>query len=42
MAFIIDFNGGKPGAYEDELSKARNIVFDKINQKTKEMGANGV
>ena len=42
LASIKDFTGGRSGAYEEELSKARNIAFDEMNQKAREMGANGV
>ena len=42
MASLRDFTGGRSGAYEQELSKARNIAFDEMNQKAMEMGANGV
>ena len=42
MAKLRDFTGGRSGAYEQELSKARNIAFDEMNQKAMEMGANGV
>ena len=42
MAKLRDFTGGRSGAYEQELSKARNIAFDEMNHKAMEMGANGV
>ena len=42
LASIKDFTGGRSGAYEEELSKARNIAFKEMNQKAREMGANGV
>ncbi len=42
MASLRDFAGGRSGAYEAELSKARNIAFDEMNQKAQELGANGV
>tara|TARA_Y100001980_G_C14544952_1_gene324289 strand:- start:23 stop:445 length:423 start_codon:yes stop_codon:yes gene_type:complete len=42
LASIKDFTGGRSGAYEEELSKARNIAFDEMNQKAKNMGANAV
>ncbi len=42
LASIKDFTGGRSGAYEEELSKARNIAFEEMNQKAREMGANGV
>ena len=38
LASIKDFTGGRSGAYEEELSKARNIAFDEMNQKAREMG----
>ena len=42
LASIKDFTGGRSGAYEEELSKARNIAFEEMNQKARKMGANGV
>ena len=39
---IKDFTGGRSGEYEEELSKARNIAFEEMNQKAREMGANAV
>ena len=42
MASLRDFTGGRSGAYEQELSKARNIALDEMNQKARDMGANGV
>ena len=42
LASIKDFTGGRSGAYEEELSKARNIAFEEMNQQAREMGANGV
>ena len=42
LASIKDFTGGRSGAYEEELSKARNIAFEEMNQKARGMGANAV
>ena len=42
MATLKDFTGGRSGAYEEELSKARNIAFDEMNEKALKMGANAV
>ena len=42
LASLKDFTGGRSGAYEEELSKARNIAFDEMNQKARVLGANGV
>ena len=42
MASLKDFTGGRSGAYEEELSKARNIAFDEMNEKALKMGANAV
>ena len=42
MASLRDFVGGRSEAYEQELSKARNIAFEEMNNKAREMGANGV
>ena len=39
MASLKDFTGGRSGAYEEELSKARNIAFDEMNEKALKMGA---
>ena len=40
--FFKEFFASRSGAYEEELSKARNIAFEEMNQKAREMGANGV
>ena len=45
LGWTIDWGrvaGVRTGAYEEELSKACNIVFDEMNQKAREMSANGV
>ncbi len=42
MASLKDFTGGRSGAYEEELSKARNIAFDEMNEKALKLGANAV
>ena len=41
LASIKDFTGGRSGVYQEELSKARNIAFEEMNQKAREM-AGGV
>ena len=42
MASLRDFTGGRLAAYEEDLSKARNIALDEMNQKAAAMGANAV
>ena len=42
MASLRDFTGGRSAAYEEELSKARNIALDEMNQKAAAIGANAV
>jgi uncharacterized protein YbjQ (UPF0145 family) len=34
--------GGRSGAYEKELKKARNLAFEKIEQAARELGVNAV
>jgi uncharacterized protein YbjQ (UPF0145 family) len=39
---VRDIVGGRAGAYEDELGKARDIAFSEIEYEAKAMGANAV
>lgn len=39
---VRDIVGGRAGAYEDELGKARDIAFQEIEQEAKAMGANAI
>ena len=42
FAGIRDIVGGRSGAYEKELRKAREIAFEEIQQAAKDLGANAV
>ena len=42
FAGIRDIVGGRSAAYEDELSKAREIAFAEMTQRARERGANAV
>jgi len=42
FAGIRDIVGGRSGAYEKELAKARQIAFSEIEQRASELGANAV
>ncbi|RDV27555.1 hypothetical protein DXV75_05890 [Alteromonas aestuariivivens] len=42
FASIRDIVGGRSGAYEDELTKARKLAFAEIEQEALAMGANAV
>jgi uncharacterized protein YbjQ (UPF0145 family) len=42
FASITDIVGGRSGAYEKELSKARQIALQEMEEKAKDMGANAV
>ena len=39
---IRDVVGGRSGAYEQEMGKARDIAFDEMEAKAKAMGADGI
>jgi len=39
---VRDIVGGRAGAYEDELSKARDIAFQEMEQEAVILGANAV
>ena len=42
FAGIRDIVGGRSGAYEKELRKAREIAFEEIRQAATDLGANAV
>src|SRR5688572_19865269 len=42
FAGIRDIVGGRSGAYEQELAKAREIALSEMAQKAREAGANGI
>ena len=42
FASITDIVGGRSGAYEKELSKARQIALQEMEEKAKSMGANAL
>jgi len=42
FAGIRDIVGGRAASYERELEKAREIAFDEMSQKARELGANAV
>ncbi|MGD8112729.1 heavy metal-binding domain-containing protein [Vibrio sp. TRT 21S02] len=39
---IRDVVGGRSGAYEREMGKARQIAFDEMEARAKELGADGI
>lgn len=39
---IRDIVGGRAGAYEKEMKKARQIAFDEMEEEAKRLGANGI
>jgi len=42
FAGIRDIIGGRSGAYERELGKAREIAFSEMQEKAQSMGANAI
>jgi uncharacterized protein YbjQ (UPF0145 family) len=42
FAGLRDIVGGRSGAYEKELRKARNLAFEEITEAAQELGANTV
>ncbi len=42
FAKLTDIVGGRSGAYEKELSKARKIAMEELSEHAKELGANAV
>ena len=39
---VRDIVGGRAGAYEDELGKARDIAFQEVEDEARAMGANAI
>jgi len=42
FAGIRDIVGGRSGAYEKELRKAKDIAIDEMEQKARELGGNAI
>ncbi len=42
FAGITDIIGGRSGAYEEELGKARNIALAELEERARALGANSV
>lgn len=42
FASIRDIVGGRSGAYEEELTRARQVAFAEIQQEAMAMGANAI
>jgi uncharacterized protein YbjQ (UPF0145 family) len=42
FAGIRDIVGGRSGAYEKELRKARDLAFEEITESAQELGANAI
>ncbi len=42
FAGIRDIVGGRSGAYEKELQRAREVAFDDLDRKAGELGANAI
>ena len=42
FAAVTDFVGGRSGAYEEELGRARQIALDEMSAKARDMGANAI
>jgi uncharacterized protein YbjQ (UPF0145 family) len=42
FAGLRDIVGGRAGAYEKELRKARNLAFEEITEAAQELGANAI
>ncbi len=42
FAGITDILGGRSGAYEQELGKARSVALEEMEHKAKDLGANAV
>lgn len=42
FAGIRDIIGGRSGAYEKELARAREIAFDELKERAEALGANAV
>ena len=39
---IRDVVGGRAGAYEEEMGKARDIAFAELEERARELGANAI
>ncbi len=39
---IRDIVGGRSGAYEEEMGKARKIAFDEMEEQARRLGADGI
>ncbi|MGI9281826.1 MAG: heavy metal-binding domain-containing protein [Endozoicomonas sp.] len=42
FAGIRDIVGGRSGAYEKEMGKARKIAFSEMEEQARELGADGI
>lgn len=42
FAGIRDIVGGRSGAYEDQLRKAKKIAIDEMTQEAEKLGANAI
>ena len=42
FGMVRDIVGGRSGAYEEEMGKARKIAFEEMEQQARELGANGI
>lgn len=42
FANFRDFFGGRSGAYEKELQKARTIAFEEMNKEAEDLGCNAI
>ena len=42
FAGIRDIIGGRSGAYEKELARAREIAFEELSERAEQLGANAV
>ncbi|MFC5696672.1 heavy metal-binding domain-containing protein [Pseudomonas sp. GCM10022186] len=42
FAGIRDIIGGRSGAYEKELARAREIAFEELSERAEKLGANAV
>ncbi len=42
FAGIRDIVGGRSGAYEDELAKARKVAFEELEEHARRLGANAI
>lgn len=42
FASITDIVGGRSGAYEEELGKARNIALQELEDRARQVGGNAV